>query len=142
MCAAVALATVLTGACNGDGDGDEAASTTTTTVPFEQGAAKLELNIAATGLSTVATDVALRSARGEGAAYCRSTAEGELVPHESTLKAATDAEVRRHAEAALADLHRAIDACAGGAEIAAVNEAIAAYNDDFSRLRSRIDSLP
>ena len=131
--------TALAGGCS-DGD-DEAASTTSSTASFEQGAVTLELNIAATGLSTVATDVSLRSARGEGRAYCAATAAQELAPHEATLEAAADAEVRRRAEAAVTELRRAIDLCAGDAEAAAVNQAITTYNAAFARLRDRIDAL-
>lgn len=115
--------------------------TSASTLSFEERDAALQLNFAATGLNLVATDVGLRTTRGDGAEYCRATAPAEVDPHQAVLEAAADAEVRKLAAAALGDLRRAIELCAGGADAAGVQEAIDRYNATFDRLRRRIDSL-
>lgn len=118
-------------------EGDTSAST----LSFEERDAALQLNFAATGLNLVATDVGLRTTRGDGADYCRTSAPAEVDPHQAVLEAATDAEVRKLAGVALDDLRRAIELCASGAGAADVQEAIDRYNATFERLRRRIDSL-
>ncbi|HSH23304.1 MAG: hypothetical protein M3Q48_16755 [Actinomycetota bacterium] len=144
--AAVVLCVLLAaggGACSGDGDGTAASatSTTVTAVSFEERDQAIQLNLAATGVNLVAGDVGLRAARGDGAEYCRSSAPSELAPHQSVLEAAADPEVRRLSQDALAELGKAIELCAGGAEAAAVQRAIAGYNARFERLQHRIEAL-
>lgn len=144
--AVVAGLCVVAGAACSDGDAgpDDGApgngSTSSSTASFEQRDAAFRLNSAATGMNLVASEVGLRSVRGQGAGYCRDTAPGELEPHRAALGAAADAEVRKAAEVALASLAKAIDACAGGGDAQAVQEAIEAYNAEFERLSERIDA--
>ncbi len=147
---AVAVAAMASGCSDGDepsADDAEAGSTaaqgdkSASTLSFEERDAALQLNFAATGLNLVATDVGLRTTRGDGADYCRTSAPAEVDPHRTVLEAAADAEVRKLAGAALGDLRRAIELCAGGADPSGVQEAIDRYNASFERLRRRIDSL-
>lgn len=101
----------------------------------------LQLNVAVTGMNLVASDIGLRTVRGDAAQYCRSTARGELAPHRSALEAAADEEVRRLARAALDRLDRIIDLCGDGADPAAVQAGIQSYNGEFERLRLRVEAL-
>lgn len=139
------LVAVLVGAAacgDGDGGGEDAgaADSTVSTVSFAEREAAQQLNVAATGMNLVATDVALR-ARSGGGEHCRTTAAQELEPHRAVLEAAADAVVRQHARAALSDLDRAIAECAAGADGAAVNASLESYRGRFDLLRERIESL-
>lgn len=146
---AVRVAVAVMAGAAGCSDGDERPAadaaaqgdTSASTLSFEERDAALQLNFAATGLNLVATDVGLRTTRGDGADYCRATAPAEVDPHQAVLEAAADGEVRKLAGAALGELRRAIELCAGGADAAGVQEAIERYNASFDRLRRRIDSL-
>lgn len=143
--AVAGLCAVAGAACSDDDKGtDDTAlgngSTTSSTLSFEQRDATFQLTSAATGMNLVASEVSLRSVRGQGAGYCRDTAPGELQPHRAALAAAADAEVRQAAEVALASLGKAIDVCAGGGDAEAVQQAIDAYNTDFERLSERIET--
>jgi hypothetical protein len=148
--AAVLLVALLAGtACssNGGGDGGEAdelltsstAGTGATGGPGDGGDA-LSLNIAATGMNIVATEVGLKTAQGQGPGYCRETAPGELQPHQEALEAAADADVRQKAGAALADLQRAIQQCVAG-DADAVRASLDSYNAKFRPLQERIAVL-
>ena len=138
-----ALAAVLLGApaCSG-GDGEAAPSATTAAAgSFEDRDAVAQLSLAATGMSLVASDISLRALQGGAAEYCRTQAPAELAPHRTTLEAATDEELRRRADAALGDLGAVVDACAGGKDRDALQQAIARYNASFRQLRQRLDQL-
>lgn len=143
----VALLLSATG-CGGDGeeggDGDALLTSSTSapsgTGPAPDGGDALSLNIAATGMNIVATEVGLKMAQGQGPGYCKDTAPGELQPHRATLEAATDAEVRQKAGAALADLLRAIQQCVDG-DADAVRATLDAYNAKFRPLQDRIAVL-
>lgn len=142
---AAALCAVAGAACSDDDKGtDDSAlgngSTTSSTLSFEQRDASFQLTSAATGMNLVASEVSLRSVRGQGAGYCRDTAPGELAPHRAPLAAAADAGVRAAAEVALASLVEAIDVCAGGGDAEAVQQAIDAYNADFRQLSQRLEA--
>ena len=130
------------GSDDGSGDGEMGGTgTTATTVSFEEKDAALQLNIAATGMNIVATDVALRAGKPQGADYCRTTAPAELEPHRTVLEAADDAEVRQGAQAALAELRTVLDRCVDGGDSAAVAEGVQRYNEAFQRLQRRIATL-
>lgn len=138
---AVVLAVVGGVACSDSGDGAGAGpSTTSSTLSFDERDVAFQLNAAATGMNLVASDVGLRSVRGQGGAYCRDTAPGELQPHRAALEAASDTEVRQAAQRALAELDRAIELCGGDAGPAAIQEAIGTYTTSFERLLERIEA--
>lgn len=146
VAAIVVVLVGVTGAgCSGGGDdgaggAESESSTTATTLPFEENDAAVRLNIAATGMNLVASDVGLRTLRGPAVDYCRSQAPAELEPHRSELGAAVDPTVRQHAEAALAELAKAIELCANDAGSPAIQAALEKYNASFERLRERIDA--
>ncbi|MGQ0520155.1 MAG: hypothetical protein ACT4PX_03250 [Actinomycetota bacterium] len=137
---AVAGAACSDGDAGTDGTAPGNGSTSSSTLSFEQRDAAFRLTSAATGINLVASEVGLRSVRGQGGGYCRDTAPGELEPHRAALGAAADADVRRAAEVALASLAKAIEVCAGGGDGAAVQQAIDAYNADYERLSERIEA--
>lgn len=138
----LALIALLGGACSDSGDDTaNAAASTSTTMSFEQRDAAMQLNLAATGTNLVAGDIGLRAATGKAVDYCRSTAPGELEPHQRVLEGAADPRVRQYAQVALADLRVAMGLCADDAESTTIQKAIDAYNGSFSRLRQRIDAL-
>ena len=151
---AVTLAVLLAAAgCNGDGDGDgnpgaggaldggTGASTTDDPAAFERRNAVAQINVAATGMNLVATEVGIRTYSVTAVDYCRNTAPGELAPHRAKLEAAADATTRDQARTALARLDEAIKACAGGADQPTVQEALNRYREAFGPLRTTIDGL-
>ena len=147
LLAVLAVLAVLLGApaCDGDGDGGAAGDAALSSTPggtrsFEEQDAAITVNIAATGMNIVATDVGLRTAQGQGAEFCRATAPGELEPHQAVLEKAADAEVRRRAGVALATLRQAIDQCTGG-DADAVRGTLDRFNGEFRQLQQRIDVL-
>lgn len=140
----VLLAAPVAAACSDDdGTADDAAvsSTTGSTLSFEERDTVTQLSSAATGMSLVANDISLRALQGSGAEYCRMQAPAELAPHRTTLEGAADDEVRRRAQAALGDLDSVVDACAGGGDQAALQDAIQKYGASFQQLRQRLDQL-
>ena len=139
-----AAAVLVVAACSGEDDeavGGDDGTTTTAAVPFEERDALMQQSLAATGLSLVANEISLRALQGDAAEYCRTQAPAEMAPHRATLEAAADAEVRRHAQATLGDLTAVADACAGGQDKAAVQQAIQRYDASFTQLRRRLDQL-
>lgn len=137
------LVATVGAACSDDADEDAepTSPTTRSTLSFEEADTALGLNIAATGVNVVATDVGLRAGRDGGVEYCRSEAPAELAPHRSALESAADPEVRRRAGVAIGQLQEAMDLCAAGSDATAVQQAILAYSDSFDLLRERIDAL-
>ncbi|MGH9178538.1 MAG: hypothetical protein ACRD0N_08290 [Acidimicrobiales bacterium] len=151
--ALVVIAVLGGAACSGDdgdgGDADELLTSSTTSTSSTSGTAgasapdggdALSLNIAATGMNIVATEVGLKTAQGQGPGYCRDTAPGELQPHRGALEGADDEEVRQKAGAALADLQRAIQQCVAG-DADGVRASLGAYNAKFRPLQERIAVL-
>ena len=148
--AAALLVLLAAAACSGD-DGRGAADggagdvggpvTTEDPAAFERRDQVAQLNVAATGMNLVATEVGIRTYSTTAADYCRKTAPGELAPHRAKLDAAADATAREQAKAALARLDEVIKVCADGADQAAVQQALQRYRESFDPLRKTIDAL-